>query len=178
VIIITRCANRTAGRFCCAFLILFGVIGKISGVFLAIPNPVLGGVTTFLFASVMTSGLRVLTYLQWNRRDRFILAAALSFGVGDLLVPLWFTYLFDGVKHPNSGLEGFLNSITIILETPFLIAGIVAVVLNLIIPKERPIDSGIVENDIGVNGDPEAGPAEGSDSHHDEKNDMKKAEMI
>lgn len=35
VIAITRCANRTAGRFCCAFLILFGVLGKISGVFLA-----------------------------------------------------------------------------------------------------------------------------------------------
>ena len=35
VIAITRCANRTAGRFCCAFLILFGILGKISGVFLA-----------------------------------------------------------------------------------------------------------------------------------------------
>lgn len=35
VIAITRCANRTAGRFCCMFLILFGVLGKISGVFLA-----------------------------------------------------------------------------------------------------------------------------------------------
>jgi hypothetical protein len=35
VIAITRCANRQAGRFCCLFLILFGVLGKISGVFLA-----------------------------------------------------------------------------------------------------------------------------------------------
>jgi len=35
VIAITRCANRTAGRWCCFFLILFGVLGKISGVFLA-----------------------------------------------------------------------------------------------------------------------------------------------
>ena len=35
VIAITRCANRQAGRFCCMFLILFGVLGKISGVFLA-----------------------------------------------------------------------------------------------------------------------------------------------
>ncbi len=38
VIAITRCANRGAGRWCCAFLILFGVLGKLSGVFLAIPN--------------------------------------------------------------------------------------------------------------------------------------------
>ncbi|TDL30071.1 Xanthine/uracil permease [Rickenella mellea] len=136
VIAITRCANRAAGRFCCAFLILFGVLGKISGVFLAIPNPVLGGVTTFLFASVMTSGARVLSYIRWTRRDRFILAAALSFGVGDLLQPGVFTHLFDGVNNPNKGLQGLFDSITIVLSTPFLVSGIIAATLNLMLPQE------------------------------------------
>lgn len=64
VIALTKCANRQAGYCCCVFLLLFGILGKLSGVFLAIPNPVLGGVTTFLFASVMTSGIRVLSYLS------------------------------------------------------------------------------------------------------------------
>ncbi|KAG1784785.1 xanthine uracil permease [Suillus plorans] len=137
VISVTRCANRTAGRWCCAFLIIFGCLGKISGFFLAIPNPVLGGVTTFLFASVAVSGLRVLSYIKYTRRDRFILAAALSFGVGDLLVPTIFTYLFDGVSNPNKGLQGLFESITILLSTPFLISGIVALVLNLILPQDR-----------------------------------------
>jgi hypothetical protein len=118
VIAITRCANRGAGRWCCVFLILFGVIGKISGVFLAIPNPVLGGVTTFLFATVAVSGVRVLAFVQPTRRDRFVLAAALSFGFGDLLVPGIFTHLFDRVKHPNNGRQGLFNSITIVLSTP------------------------------------------------------------
>ncbi|KAF7337328.1 Xanthine/uracil permease [Mycena sanguinolenta] len=136
VISVTRCANRTAGRWCCAFLILFGVLGKISGAFLSIPNPVLGGVTTFLFASVAVSGLRVLSYVRFTRRDRFVLAAALSFGAGDLLVPGIFTHLFDGVNHPNKALQGFFNSITIVLSTPFLAAGIVAATLNLILPQE------------------------------------------
>ncbi|KAG1758209.1 xanthine uracil permease [Suillus occidentalis] len=138
VISVTRCANRTAGRWCCVFLIIFGSLGKISGFFLAIPNPVLGGVTTFLFASVAVSGLRVLSYVKYTRRDRFILAAALSFGVGDLLMPGIFTHLFDGVKNPNSGLEGLFESITILLSTPFLISGIVALVLNLILPQDTP----------------------------------------
>ncbi|KAJ7251896.1 Xanthine/uracil permease [Mycena rebaudengoi] len=138
VIAITRCANRAAGRWCCVFLILFGVLGKISGALLDIPNSVLGGVTTFLFASVAVSGLRVLSYNKYTRRDRFVLAAALSFGVGDLLVPGLFTHLFDGVNNPNNALQGFFNSITIILSTPFLAAGIVAVILNLILPKEQP----------------------------------------
>jgi uracil-xanthine permease len=136
VIALTRCANRSAGRFCCLFLILFGVLGKLSGVFLAIPNPVLGGVTTFLFANVASSGVRVLCRLNWTRRDRFILSAALSFGVGDLMVPKIFTHLFDAVASPNKGLKGLLDSIGIMLSTPFLIAGLVAVVLNLVIPQE------------------------------------------
>lgn len=60
----------------------------------------------------------MLSYIRFTRRDRFVLAAALSFGVGDLLVPGIFTHLFDGVKNPNKGLEGLFNSITIVLSTP------------------------------------------------------------
>jgi hypothetical protein len=75
-------------------------------------------VTTFLFASVVVSGLRVLSYVSYTRRDRFILAAAMSFGIGDLLMPDVFTYLFDGVRNPSSGLQGFFDSITIVLSTP------------------------------------------------------------
>ncbi|KAK7057959.1 Xanthine/uracil permease [Favolaschia claudopus] len=136
VIAITRCANRAAGRWCCVFLVLFGILGKIPGALLAIPNPVLGGVTTFLFATVVISGLRVLAFVQYTRRDRFVLAAAMSFGLGNLLVPQLFTHLFDGVSHPNSAVQGLFNSITIILSAPFLSAGIVAVFLNLILPLD------------------------------------------
>ncbi|KAH9899752.1 Xanthine/uracil permease [Cubamyces lactineus] len=154
VIAITRCANRTAGRFCCVFLIIFGVLGKISGVFLAIPNPVLGGVTTFLFASVATSGVRVLSYNRFTRRDRFVLAAAFSFGFGDLLVPTIFTHLFDGVQHPNKGLQGLFDSITIVLSTPFLISGLIALVLNLILPQEDTDDDDDVVEVIDVEAHP------------------------
>ncbi|KAJ7820704.1 permease family-domain-containing protein [Mycena olivaceomarginata] len=119
VIAITRCANRAAGRWCCVFLIIFGILGKISGALLAIPNPVLGGVTTFLFASVAVSGLRVLSFARYTRRDRFILAAALSLALAT-----------------SSALQGFFNSITIILSTPFLAAALVAVILNVILPKD------------------------------------------
>ena len=113
----------------------------------------------------MTSGIRVLSYLRFTRRDRFILAAALSFGVGDLLVPDIFVHLFDGVRVTNSGLQGLFDSITIVLSTPcessfpplsrfrllttmvdpehpVLLAGIVAVILNLVIPQEQPDEIG------------------------------------
>ena len=83
-----------------------------------VPNSVLGGVTTFLFASVTTSGVRVLAYARFTRRDRFIIAAALCFGFGNLLVPDIFTHLFDGVDNPSSGLRGLLDAIEIVLTTP------------------------------------------------------------
>ncbi|KAJ7049171.1 permease family-domain-containing protein [Mycena amicta] len=124
VIALTRTASVTAGRWCCAFLLLFGILGKVAGALLAIPNPVLGGVTMFLFASVAVSGVRVLGMVKWGRRERFVLAAALSFGFGDLLVPGIFTHLFEGVDNPSKALQGWFDSMTIVLSTPceFLIS--------------------------------------------------------
>ncbi|OAX34570.1 Xanthine/uracil permease [Rhizopogon vinicolor AM-OR11-026] len=155
IISATRCANRAAGRWCCVFLILFGILGKLSGVFLAIPSPVIGGVTTFLFASVIVSGLRVLSLVNYTRRNRFILTAAMSFGVGDLLVPNIFNYLFEGVKNPNNGLQGLFDSITILLSSSFLISGLVAIVLNLLLPdyeseKDEGEKSAEVERDLEI----------------------------
>ncbi|KIJ29509.1 hypothetical protein M422DRAFT_36907 [Sphaerobolus stellatus SS14] len=123
VIAITRCANITAGQWYC-FLILFGVLGKISSIFLAIPNPVLGGVTTFPFASVVVFGAHVLGLNKLTRRERFILGASLSLGIADLIVPGIFMHLFDGVKNPDRGLQ------------PVLITGLVGVILNVILPKD------------------------------------------
>ena len=42
VIAITRCANRTAGYWACFWLVLSGVLGKVGGVFVAIPDAVIG----------------------------------------------------------------------------------------------------------------------------------------
>lgn len=112
------------------------MVGKISGVFLSIPNPVLGGVTTFLFASVVASGIKVISYIKFTRKDRFILAAAAAFGFGNMLVPDFASYLFAGVDSPNSALQGFFNSIVIVISTPYLIAGLVASILYQIIPDE------------------------------------------
>lgn len=54
-------------------VVLYGVLAKISGVFLAIPASVLGGVTTFLFASVCVSGLKVISMNAFTRRNRIVL---------------------------------------------------------------------------------------------------------
>lgn len=135
VIAMTRCANRIAGYCACFFIFIYGIFGKISSVFLAIPAPVLGGMNAFLFASVTVSGIRILSYLEWTRRDRFIVTCSLALGLGVTLVPSWFTYVFT-YNGDNEALKGFLNAITTVVDTGYCIGSLMAIFLNLVIPGE------------------------------------------
>ncbi len=47
-----------------------------------------------------------------------------------MLVPNWATYLFADVNSPGAALQGFFNSIVIVISTPYLITGLVASILN------------------------------------------------
>jgi NCS2 family nucleobase:cation symporter-2 len=135
VIALTRCANRKAGYAACFFLIIMGVFSKFAASLTAIPNSVLGGMTTFLFASVAVSGLRIIATLPFNRRTRFILTAALSLGYGATLVPTWFSYVFT-YTGDNKAKAGFFDAIVLVLETGFAVTAFIAVALNLMLPEE------------------------------------------
>ncbi len=99
------------------------------------------------------SGARVLGFVRYTRRDRFVLAAALSVGLGDLLVPGIFTHLFDRGEQPVQRVIWFPQlhhhhfeysmcvystcSLSICLPTyTVLMAGIVGVILNVILPLD------------------------------------------
>ena len=118
VIALTRCANRKAGYCACLFLVIMGVFSKFAAALVAIPNPVLGGLTTFLFSSVAVSGIRIISTVPFTRRNRFILTASLSLGFGAILVPNWFSYVFT-YSGSNQAKQGFFNAIILVLETGF-----------------------------------------------------------
>lgn len=90
VIALTRCANRKAGYACCFWLLIMGIFAKFAAALVAIPSAVLGGMTTFLYAAVAVSGIRIISTTPFTRRNRFILTASLSVGFGATLVPDWF----------------------------------------------------------------------------------------
>jgi len=135
VIALTRCANRKAGYAACFFLIVMGVFSKFAAALTAIPASVLGGMTTFLFASVAVSGIRIISTVPFTRRTRFILTAALSLGFGAILVPDWFSYVFTYTGN-NKAKAGFFDAIVLVLETGFAVTAFVAVILNLILAEE------------------------------------------
>ncbi|KAI0430107.1 permease family-domain-containing protein [Xylaria sp. FL1042] len=136
VIALTRCANRTAGYCCCFFLILGGIFAKFAAALVAIPSAVLGGMTTFLFTSVAVSGIAIICRgAPFTRRNRFIMTAGLALGYGATFVPTYFDKVFT-YQGDNRSLRGFLDAITIFLETGFAVTALINIVLNLTLPEE------------------------------------------
>ncbi|KLJ13420.1 NCS2 family nucleobase:cation symporter-2 [Blastomyces silverae] len=136
VISLTRCANRKAGYCCCLFLVIMGIFSKFAAALVSIPSAVLGGMTTFLFASVAVSGMRIISTVKFTRRNRFILAAALSLGMGATLVPNWFSFVFT-YNGDNKAKQGLLDAVELVMTTGFAIAGFIALILNLVLKEEE-----------------------------------------
>ncbi|KAF8243283.1 Xanthine/uracil permease [Wilcoxina mikolae CBS 423.85] len=133
VISLTGCASRRAGYACCMFMILAGVASRFGASIVALPSSVIGGMTTFLFTSIIISGLSILSKVKWTPRNRFIATAALVFGFSDLVVPDWASYLFP--KGGGVGLQGLKDGLTLVIKTSYCIVAFVGVILNAIIPE-------------------------------------------
>lgn len=135
VISLTKCASRQVGYWCCFYMIVMGVFAKFGAALVSIPKPVLGGMTSFLFATVAVAGLKIISSIPFTRRDRFVLTGCLLPGFGAILVPDWFSTVFT-YKGDNHALSGFYDAIILVMESSFTICGIFAIILNLAIPQE------------------------------------------
>jgi uric acid-xanthine permease len=100
--------------------------------------------TTFLFAAVAVSGIRIISTVPFTRRNRFILTASLAVGYGATLVPSWFDYVFT-YEGGNTSLKGFMNAISLVMETGFAVTAFLALFLNLFLPEE--IEDDVVDVD-------------------------------
>lgn len=146
VILLTGCASRRAGWAASGFLVLMGVVAKFGAVFASMPPSVLGGMQVFLYSTIAVAGIRVLALIAWTRRDRFILTVALGIGFMDICQPDWFAQILD-YSGPNANLVGFEHGVNLAVETPFVIAAIVGVFLNLVLPRNK---SGLPTTNDGV----------------------------
>ena len=98
------------------------------------PPSVLGGMQTFLYSTIAVAGLRVLGMVRYTRRNRFILIVALGVGFMDIVQPDWFGQVLT-YQGPNIALAGFEQGLNLIVETPFIVAAVVGVFLNLVLPN-------------------------------------------
>lgn len=153
VVALTRCANRKAGYMCCILLITSGVFAKFAASLVAIPSAVLGGMTTFLFCAVAVSGMAIIARPadSFDRRSRFILSAGLALGYGATLLPSYFDHIFS-YSGNNKSLQGFLDAITLIMETGFAVCAIVCTSLNLFLPAEIVDDVEVTNGESNSSG--------------------------
>ncbi|KAF7560182.1 hypothetical protein G7046_g3984 [Stylonectria norvegica] len=136
VIILTGCASRRAGWAASVFLVLMGFFAKFGAVFQSMPPSVLGGMQVFLYSTIVVAGVRILGMVQFTRRNRFILTIALGIGFIDIVTPTWFDQILD-YSGSNIHLQGFEQGLNLIVKTPFIIAAVVGVILNLIFPDDK-----------------------------------------
>jgi NCS2 family nucleobase:cation symporter-2 len=133
----------------------FGILAKISGIISSIPDSVVGGMTTFLFCNVFVSGLKVVAQSDLNsRRNRMTLALSMGLGLGVAMVPSvvgdyrdsYGTTAFwpcrgafrDGAACSDSE-RAIRDGVVIFLGTPYCIGTVVAIIMNLILPKDMEI---------------------------------------
>jgi uracil-xanthine permease len=143
IISLTNVAAREAGLACGLWMFLYGIFGKFGAFLTVIPLPVFGGMSTFLFANIAVSGIRVMTSEPINRRTRFILAISLSFGLGTIVYPKFFTSNFldcPAIESPAG--RGICNAAILTLSTGYAIGCVVALLLNSFLPvdeEETPV---------------------------------------
>ena len=80
-----------------------GIFAKFAAAIVAIPDPIMGGMTTFLYSSVLVSGLAIVAKVNFNRRNRFIFTASMALGYVNISSCWRFIYILtestDSVLH-------------------------------------------------------------------------------
>ncbi len=113
-----------------------GVLAKFAAIFTVMPASVLGGMQVFLFSTIAVAGIRVLGMIEFTRRNRFILIVALGFGFIDIVTPTWFDRVID-YKGSSTALQGLLEGIELTITTPFILAAVLGVFFNLVLPSDK-----------------------------------------
>lgn len=124
IVVTTKVVNRTVFLLAGAIIMLAALIPKLAGVLTTIPQPVLGGATISVFASIAMTGIRMLANEGLSQRSMFIagLSIAAAIGCGQVSgefagFPKLFQSIFD--------------------QSPIVIVTILSILLNLVIPKEK-----------------------------------------
>ncbi|KAK3094626.1 hypothetical protein FSP39_004171 [Pinctada imbricata] len=129
---LTKVASRHV--FVCVGLIyiVFGVIGKVSAVFITIPYPVLGGVLIIMFGAfngVVLSNLQSVDLS--STRNLTIIGTGLLVG---LVVPHWIETYPNAINTGNKQADGILS---LLLGNPNLIGSVLSCFLDNTIPGSR-----------------------------------------
>ena len=124
IVATTKVVNRaTLGLSACIILVA-GLLPKFSALLTTIPYAVLGGATVSVFASIAMTGIKLVMTEDMNFRNTSIVGLAVALGMGICAVP--------------ATLAAFPSWVTTIFgKSPVVIATILAIFLNQILPQQN-----------------------------------------
>lgn len=127
-----KVVNRVVFTMTSAFLLLAGLVPKFSAILTTIPQCVLGGATVTVFSTIAMTGMKLITSQDLTARSTTIVGLSAALGVG--------------VSQASGALSQFPDSVTMILgKSPVVIATLMAVLLNIMLPKEKPAHEPVQE---------------------------------
>ena len=123
IVTTTRVINRHVLGMAAIIILIAGIFPKFSALLTTIPYAVLGGATVSVFASIAMTGIKLALSEGTSPRNTAIIGLAVAMGMGLsaapatlALFPAWVTTIFG--------------------KAPVVAASLIAITLNLLIPKE------------------------------------------
>ena len=124
IVTTNKVINRTVFALTGVFLLLAGVSPKFAAILTTIPQCVLGGATVTVFSTIAMTGMKLIASQELSARNTTIVGLSAALGVG--------------ISQAAGSLSQFPDSFTMIFgKSPVVVATIMAVLLNLVLPREK-----------------------------------------
>ena len=124
IVTTTKVINRCVLGLAAVILLIAGFVPKFSALLTTIPQCVLGGATISVFASIAMTGIKLIMLQEMNYRNTAIVGLSVALGMGITQAP--------------AALATFPAWVTTIFgKSPVVVATLVAILLNTILPKEK-----------------------------------------
>ena len=124
LVAMTKVVNRMALSCGAVFLILCGLFPKLAALVSIMPQSVLGGAAVIMFASIVMSGIQLITKEKLTARNMTIVSVALGLGFG---------------LGANTGaMAGLPEAVKLVFGGSGIVpAAFVAIILNIVLPKDK-----------------------------------------
>ena len=124
LVTMTKVVNRFALAVGGIFLIICGLFPKVGALIAIMPQSVLGGAAVMMFSSIVVSGIQLITKNPMTARNISIVSVALGLGYG--------------IGANTAILSGLPQTVQLIFGGSGIVpAAVVAIVLNILLPKEK-----------------------------------------
>lgn len=124
LVTMTKIVNRFALATGAVFLILCGLFPKLAALISIMPQSVLGGAAVMMFSSIVVSGIQLITKKPMTARSITIVSVALGLGYG--------------IGSNGGVLAQLPDNIQLIFGGSGIVpAALVAIVLNIVLPKDK-----------------------------------------